>query len=70
MVYSCENAGYGDDGVRFEYKRSEKEDMNVVPYNPYLLLAWGGHVNVQLKPGEKLKENLSIIFTMELKLKY
>ena len=21
--------------------------MNVVPYNPYLLLAWGGHVNVQ-----------------------
>ena len=45
---SCrESDGYGDDGVRFEYKRSEKEDMNVVPYNPYLLLAWGGHVNVQ-----------------------
>ena len=43
--YSCrESDGYG---VRFEYKRSEKEDMNVVPYNPYLLLAWGGHVNVQ-----------------------
>ena len=21
--------------------------MNVVPYNPYILLAWGGHVNVQ-----------------------
>ena len=46
--YSCrESDGYGDDGVRFEYKRSEKEDMNVVPYNPYLLLTWGGHVNVQ-----------------------
>jgi hypothetical protein len=24
----------------------------------------------QLKPGAKLKENLSIIFTMEFKLKY
>jgi hypothetical protein len=35
--YSCrESDGYGDDGVRFEYKRSEKENMNVVPYNPYL----------------------------------
>jgi hypothetical protein len=46
--YSChENDGHGDGGVRFEYKRSEKEDLNVVPYNPYLLLAWGGHVNVQ-----------------------
>ena len=46
--YSCrESDGYGDDGVRFEYRRSEKEDMNVVPYNPYLLLAWGGHINVQ-----------------------
>ena len=44
---SRENDGYGDDGVRFEYKRSEKEDMNVVPYNPYILLAWGGHVKVQ-----------------------
>jgi hypothetical protein len=33
---SCENDGNGDDGVRFEYKHSEKEDMNVVPYNPYL----------------------------------
>ena len=25
----------------------KKRMMNVVPYNPYLLLAWGGHVNVQ-----------------------
>ena len=46
--YSCrENDGYGNDGVRFGYKHSEKEDMNVVPYNPYLLLAWVGHVNIQ-----------------------
>lgn len=39
--------GYDESGQRYEYKRREKEDSLVVSYNPYLLLAWDGHVNVQ-----------------------
>ena len=29
------------------YKRPAKKDLNVVPYNPEILLDWNGHVNVE-----------------------
>ena len=42
-----ESDGHGEGGIKYEYRRTEKEDCNVVPYNPILLLAWRGHINVQ-----------------------
>ena len=42
-----EEDGFDEELSRYEYKRLLEEDSNVVPYNPYLLLAWDGHINVQ-----------------------
>ena len=39
--------GYSAEGLKYEYKRTQKEDTTIVPYNPSLLLAWRGHINVQ-----------------------
>ena len=39
--------GYDISGTKYEYKRSLDEDTRIVPYNPYLLMAWDGHLNVQ-----------------------
>ena len=41
--------GYANCGSRYEYKRTLPEDQRIVPYNPYLLSAWDGHLNVQRK---------------------
>ena len=33
-------------GIRYKYALRHKEDENVVPYVPDLLVAWRGHLNV------------------------
>ena len=39
--------GLDSSGNKIEYKRTSSEDSRIVPYNPYLLMAWDGHLNVQ-----------------------
>jgi len=41
-----ETSQLNDDGF-FIYKRTRKDDLKVVSYNPDLLLDWQGHVNVE-----------------------
>ncbi|CAF1074181.1 unnamed protein product [Brachionus calyciflorus] len=43
----CDEDHLSEDGSKFFYKRTKKEDQQVVPYSPELLLLWNGHVNVQ-----------------------
>jgi hypothetical protein len=39
---------YLDEEVNlYKYKRISNEDVNIVPYNPILLLLWDGHINIQ-----------------------
>jgi hypothetical protein len=39
---------YLDEEVNlYKYKRISNEDVNIVPYNPYLLLLWDGQTNIQ-----------------------
>ena len=42
-----EEEGLNKAGNRFLPRRTHKEDCNVVPYNPEILLLWGAHMNIQ-----------------------
>ena len=42
-----EEEGLNKAGNRFLPRRTCKEDSNVVPYNPEILLLWGAHMNIQ-----------------------
>ena len=42
-----EEEGLNKAGNRFLPRQTHKEDSNVVPYNPEILLLWGAHMNIQ-----------------------